>query len=99
MPRRVPEKAAAILRTAFEQNGYVRTADPEKRRTYGAQVYKKGHEVRLVLASSKEASEIARCLRAVGLKPGSTFEKHGKIVQPIYGRAAVDRFLAGVRST
>lgn len=57
--------------------------------------YHKGHEVRLVVASPKEARRIRRWLYEVGFKPGAPFGKHGRVVQPVYGREAVEWFERG----
>lgn len=77
----------------FEQSGYVRRFDPERRKRVGSSLYKKGFEVRLVLTSEEELREARRLLEVVGLRPGKPFRKNSRFVQPIYGRSALDWFL------
>ena len=75
----------------FVRNGYIRVPD-EDRLEEGYEKYKKGHEVRLICDTYRETGTIRRLLRKVGLKGGKPFRKHSKWVQPIYGKAATDRF-------
>jgi len=84
--------AAAALLGWFERTAYVRCCDPERRVRERAS-YKKGFEVRLVLESKEDVRIVRRLLRAVGLRPGKTFGKHSRIVQPVYGEPAVRWFL------
>jgi hypothetical protein len=83
---------AALLRAAFRAGGYCRMADMEKRERAGSQRYKKGYEVRLVVATRAELAEVRRALRAVGFRDARSFLKHGKFAQPVYGRDAVRWF-------
>ncbi len=87
--------AAVIARLAalFRRNGYVRRQDAERLRAEGWQVYKKGHEVRLVAGSPAELAEMRQLLKAAGLQPGRPFRKGSQYRQPIYGKRAVARFL------
>lgn len=89
--------AAAKLIAWFERTGYVRRCDPLRRARDG-QAYKKGAEVRLVLASQDEVRTVRRLLRAVGLLPSGSYGKHRRFVQPAYGEAAVDWFLTRLPS-
>ena len=82
-----------LLRQAFRRSGYVRVANQTRRKEMG-QKYKKGYEVRLVGKTRAELTQIRRLLRRVGFKAGKPFEKHSRIVQPIYGKAAVEWFLS-----
>jgi hypothetical protein len=41
---------------------------------------------------------VRRLVRAVGLRPGKPFAKHGRIVQPVYGQTAVRWFLSRLPS-
>ena len=77
-----------LLKGYFRRNGYVREANAARKRE-GASVYKKGCEVRLVLDDKREVRAVVRALKTVDLKPGKVFEKHGKLVVPIYGKAAL----------
>jgi hypothetical protein len=85
--------AARRLRDLFLRTGYVRRYHPSVRRKVGSERYKKGFEVRLTLHSLREARAVAGWLRQVGLKPGRAYSKHGKVIQPVYGRAALEWFL------
>lgn len=76
----------------FRRGGYVRSADLAKRKERGSERYKKGYEVRFVLDTESELKDVRRLLKAAGYKPGKPFEKHAKIVQPVYGRVAVEAF-------
>lgn len=89
--------AGAKLLAWFERTGYVRRCDLQRRAREG-QTYKKGVEVRLVLASQDEVRTVRRLLRAVGLLPGGSYGKHRRFVQPVYGEAAVDWFLTRLPS-
>lgn len=86
-------KSAAQLRALFNECGYVRQKSEERYRDLGYDVYKKGSEVRLVLASAAAVKEVQALLREVGLNPGKPFRKHSRYVQPIYGAASVEWFL------
>jgi len=81
--------AATELAAEFARCGYVRRRDADRRVREGRS-YKKGYEVRFVLDSSDELRAVRRLLQAVGLRPGRPFHKHRRLVQPVYGRAAVD---------
>lgn len=85
------EEPEIALRQFFQQHGYVRVADKE-RKEQGAK-YKKGCEVRLVARTESELMLIRHWLEQVGFKPGKPFRKHNRLVQPIYGKAAVEWFL------
>lgn len=87
------ESVAERLRGFYRRNGYVRRCNVERRDALGAQVYKKGDEVRLVAHSFAELAVIRRLLRAAGFKPGRPFRKARQYRQPVYGRGEVARFL------
>jgi len=82
------------LRARFRRGGYIRTYDPSRRKSEGTDAYKKGFEVRFVVATQAEITEIRELLEAAGLRPGKTFKKASKIVQPVYGAEAV-RLITG----
>ncbi len=95
---RLPQAAAdespeGLLRQAFRRSGYVRVVDKTLRKEMG-QKYKKGYEVRLVVKTKRELTQIRQLLRQVGFKTGKPFEKHSRMVQPIYGKSAVEWFLS-----
>lgn len=96
MPRAI--RPGPTLLSIFRQNGYIRTANRSLRKAQGTDRYKKGSEVRLVVATRSKANEVARLLRAVGLKPGRCYPKHGQVVQPAYGETAVEWFLSAEQS-
>ena len=54
--------------------------------------YKKGWEVRIVVDDQDALGEVQALLERVGLRPGTPYAKHQKIVQPVYGRGAVLAF-------
>jgi hypothetical protein len=86
-------EAEYLLKQLFQRNGYVRRLDAERRREEGPK-YHKGDEVRLIARDDAELARIRRLLVQADIKPGSPYRKHSRIVQPVYGREAVERFLA-----
>jgi hypothetical protein len=86
------QEAEHALISFFLRSGYVRRFDPERRKREN-QAYKKGYEVRLVVASRAELRAVRRRLKTVRLRPGRPYPKHGRIVQPVYGRAGLDWFM------
>jgi hypothetical protein len=90
---RPPAAVVAQLARLFRRNGYVRWQNERRLAADGWQVYKKGYEVRLVANSVKELNGIRRLLVAAGCKPGRWFVKGNQYRQPVYGKAAVLRFL------
>ena len=53
-----------------------------------------GYEIRLTATTKRELSKLRRLIRAVRLKPGKPFAKVNRSIQPIYGRQAMERFIA-----
>jgi hypothetical protein len=84
---------ARTRRRFFLRNGYVRVPNAARREAEKSD-YKKGWEVRLVARTEKEAERIAERARSLGFRPGNTFAKAGQFVVPLYGREAVEAFLA-----
>lgn len=68
------------------------------RRKEGAEAYKKGWELRIVLDSSFELEQLRRLLRAAGQSPAKAYRKRQKWVQPVYGREAVRVLSAQIRA-
>ncbi|MCC7291952.1 MAG: hypothetical protein IT449_07825 [Phycisphaerales bacterium] len=87
-----PAAVSAELAKRFRLNGYVRRPNAELR-AEAPDHYKKGYEIRLVADSQVELREVRRLLRAAGFEPGRPFAKSNQWRQPVYGRAAVMRFL------
>lgn len=94
-PRRTRPPAAVVRQLAalFHRNGYVRWQDQQRLTEEGYQVYKKGHEVRLVADSAEELAAIRKLLKQAGFKPGQAFVKGQQYRQPVYGKRAVLSFL------
>ena len=80
-----------LLRDVFRTNAHMRIPNRERREEEGSS-YKKGYEVRLVVTTLREAAQIRRSLKEVGLKGGKPFKKAKQWVQPVYGQAAVEYF-------
>jgi hypothetical protein len=81
----------AYLARVLEAGGYVRTPHLiEPRRRDGGQ-YKRGWEVRFVVDSEDELTAVRNALAHVGLTPGAPFKKRARLVQPVYGSAAIER--------
>lgn len=87
--------AETALMTLFRASGYIRR--PVEDRTGSSASYKKGSEVRLVLDTLTAARSAARLARAVGLRPGTAYPKHARIVVPLYGEDSVTWFLHRLR--
>lgn len=79
----------------FQRNGYLRRPNLERRKAE-PRAYRKGYEIRLVANSERELAEFRRLIDAAGLKPGKPYPKENRWVQPIYGRQAMETFLAWV---
>ena len=88
-----PASVVARLADLFRRNGYVRWQDEERQTAEGVDVYKKGHEVRMVADSAAELKEIRGLLAKAGFKPARPFIKGRQFRQPVYGIRAVERFL------
>ena len=88
--------AARALTGLFRRNGYARRQNTARKDSEGYGAYKKGDELRFVAGSSDELAAIRRMLKQLGLKPGRPFVKGKQMRQPVYGRAAVERFLSWV---
>jgi hypothetical protein len=105
MPRRTkkkvlespPEEAPELLlRWFFKRNGYVRVLNEQRKQDLGDK-YRKGWEVRLVAQNETELELIRDALEKTGFKLSKSFPKHIRIIQPVYGKAAVEWFsMAGV---
>ena len=86
-------QAVKKLGKFFRRNGYIRRLDAVRREEEGHQLYKKGAEVRLVADTKGELAEIRRLLKRAGFKVARPFAKARQWRQPLYGVAAVARFL------
>ncbi|MHA2611792.1 MAG: hypothetical protein V2G33_05365 [bacterium JZ-2024 1] len=80
---------AALLRAFYRRNGYVRAYSPERRKQLHS---KKGYEVRLIAINRDEVRALKNALKAVKIKPGSSFGKFGQFILPIYGKEQVLSF-------
>lgn len=91
--RRHTPRSRAELRLGlyFLHRGCIRRPKSE-RLDEGYDAYKKGWEVRLVVDSSEELTDVRRALQTVGLEQGRPYAKSRKWVQPVYGRRAVESF-------
>lgn len=78
----------------FHRNGYVRRQNARRLAAEGYLGYRKGDEIRFVLASRSELASIQRLLRRAGFEPGRPFTKGRKFVLPVYGRTAVQELLS-----
>lgn len=80
-----------MLVELFQRNGYMRVPNIE-RRDEDKQSYKKGYEIRIVVRTQRELVSVRQLLRQLELKAGKPFMKANQWVQPIYGKAALERF-------
>jgi len=90
-------KIALRLTTLLQRNGCFRFPRQDLRQKLG-QRYKKGWEARFVLESVTELLEVGRLVRRLGLRPGRSYRKRNKWVQPIYGEHAVKCLSSWLRS-
>ncbi|MGW4893412.1 hypothetical protein ACWEQL_14280 [Kitasatospora sp. NPDC004240] len=74
--------------------GYVRRPDPARRTGEQGHTYKKGWEVRFTARSEAEIAEIRDLVVAAGFAPARPFFKGHQLIQPVYGMAAVQAYLA-----
>ncbi|WP_380279292.1 hypothetical protein [Kitasatospora purpeofusca] len=74
--------------------GYVRRPDPARRSGAEGHTYKKGWEVRFTARSEAEIAEIRDLVVAAGFAPARPFFKGHQLIQPVYGMAAVQAYLA-----
>lgn len=74
--------------------GYVRRPDPARRSGEKGHTYKKGWEVRFTARSEAEIAEIRELVVAAGFAPARPFFKGHQLIQPVYGMAAVQAYLA-----
>ncbi len=93
-----PAKVAEQLAAFYKRNGYVRKQNTKRLDKEGYMGYKKGDEVRLVVATRAELATVKRLLKAAGIKHGKPFAKAQQIAVPIYGRYQVAQFLKFIGS-
>jgi hypothetical protein len=74
--------------------GYVRQPDPARRNGGDGHTYKKGWEVRFTARTEAEIAEIRDLVIAAGFAPARPFFKGHQLIQPVYGIAAVQAYLA-----
>ena len=85
-------KALKYLAEVFLKNGYLRIRDKKKLKKNGAQIYKKGFEIRIVAKNRAELRMIRAAIKALGFKVSKTFIKHNLTIQPIYGKEITLKF-------
>ncbi|MCW5776906.1 MAG: hypothetical protein KIS87_10745 [Phycisphaeraceae bacterium] len=88
-----PAKVAEQLAAFYRRNGYVRRQNAKRLNKEGYMGYKKGDEIRLVVATKAELATVKKLLKAAGVRHGKPFAKAQQIAVPIYGRDQVARFL------
>ncbi|MFD9128641.1 hypothetical protein, partial [Kitasatospora sp. NPDC059571] len=74
--------------------GYVRRPDLARRNSDDGHTYKKGWEVRFTARTEAEITEIRDLVVAAGFAPARPFFKGHQLIQPVYGIAAVQAYLA-----
>ncbi len=87
---------AGTLSYFLQRNSCLRRPSSERRKE-GAEAYKKGWELRIVLQTGTELAKLRRLLRNRGHLPPKAYRKRQQWVQPVYGRAAVKELAAGMR--
>lgn len=74
--------------------GYVRQPDLSRRNSDRDRSYKKGWEVRFTARTEEEIALIRELVVAAGFVPARPFLKGHQLIQPVYGIAAVQAYLA-----
>jgi len=87
------EQALRQVAEIYQQGGYVRGPISDRMLRDGWRVYKKGWELRLVLPDECAVFEVRRLLDQAGIRLARSYAKHGRQIQPIYGRDQVLRVL------
>ena len=88
---------AALLRLG-RLPGYVRQPDLARRGGEQGHTYKKGWEVRFTARTEEEIAEIRDLVIAAGFAPARPFFKGHQLIQPVYGMAVVQAYLAARQS-
>ena len=88
---------AALLRLG-RLPGYVRQPDLARRTGEQGHTYKKGWEVRFTARTEEEIAEIRDLVVAAGFAPARPFFKGHQLIQPVYGMAVVQAYLAARQS-
>ena len=89
-----PVHVTEQLADLFHRNGYVRPPAEKRLLGLGYGRFRRGFEFRLTASSRSELRLIRDLLLAADFKPGKPFVKGRQFRQPVYGRHALERFLA-----
>ncbi len=89
-----PVNVAEQLAAWFRRNGYVRPPAEKRLLSPGSGCFRRGFEFRLTASSRTELRLIRDLPQAADFKPGRPFVKGRQFRQPVYGRQALERFLA-----
>jgi hypothetical protein len=89
----VSDSVVEQLVALFFRNGYMRPRAERALAGEGYGRFRRGYEFRLTAGSRSELRQIRALLRQAGFKPGRPFIKGRQFRQPVYGRAALERFL------
>jgi hypothetical protein len=85
-----------LLKEIFTRNAYSRVPNEERRKE--GQKYKKGYEVRFVVKTEDELKELRELLKKAGLTPARPFQKAKQVIQPVYGKQAIEYFVRFLKS-
>ncbi|HET6382422.1 MAG TPA: hypothetical protein VFJ58_03440 [Armatimonadota bacterium] len=85
------QEAGAALAERFRYGGCIRYPDLVRRQLFH-QTYHRGWEFRLAADTPRELEQVRQLLRQAGFRPAKPFLKRGRILQPVYGKKAVERF-------
>jgi hypothetical protein len=99
MPRYLSQQFHTIKshETAIPPFIYYERVPNSKKRTQEKTNYKKGYEVRIILNNIEETRIIKAILNGKEIHTGKPFEKHSKIVLPIYGYENTMAFLKTIK--
>ena len=88
-----PNQALRKVAELYRQDGYVRGPVPDRLLQDGWRAYKKGWELRISLPDEQAVIGLRRAIDQAGLRLARFYPKHGRLIQPIYGRDQVLRVL------
>jgi len=85
--------AIRVLKEIFIRNDYIRIKDESKLKANGSQSYKKGYEIRFLPKEDIESERLQTAISTLNFYVSKTFMKHGRVVQPLYGKNITLEFI------
>lgn len=79
------------LRLKYEKAGHIRIKKPNKKNTHT------GVELRISADSWEDSKRLIKDLKFIGMQPGNPYQKHKKIIVPVYGHKQIENFIRTVK--